>query len=77
MRILKSIQLEQPEDPVRSKFAMVAPVIDATLFSLNRVRISRLGGSEQITLNDLTREVREGSGDSGICFEYAVHGLPT
>lgn len=73
MKVLKTIQTEVISDPVRSKFAMVAPVIEATLNSLNTQRIARLGGLETITLSDLAREFREGSGDAGICFEYAVH----
>ena len=52
---------------------MVVPVLRATLFSLNRTRIERLGGTGLISLWDLSREVREGSGDPGICFEYSVH----
>jgi hypothetical protein len=52
---------------------MVVPVIEATLFALNADRVARLGGLAQWTLADLAREYREGSGDAGICFEYAVH----
>ena len=73
MRFLLSEQLNEISDPVRSKFAMVVPVIEATLFALNSERIARLGGLAQWTLADLAREYREGSGDAGICFEYAVH----
>lgn len=73
MRFLLSKQINEISDPVRSKFAMVVPVIEATLFALNSERIARLGGLAQWTLADLAREYREGSGDAGICFEYAVH----
>lgn len=73
MRFLLSEQVSEISDPVRSKFAMVVPVIEATLFALNSERIARLGGLAQWTLADLAREYREGSGDAGICFEYAVH----
>ncbi len=52
---------------------MIVPIFKATLCSLSRDRIDRLGGMESITLWDLSREFREGSGDVGICFEYAVH----
>jgi len=52
---------------------MVAPVLKATLHSLSRDRLNRLGGIERVTLRDLARECREGNGDAGICFEYAVH----
>jgi hypothetical protein len=73
MRFLLSRQLNEIGDPVRSKFAMAVPVIEATLFALNAERIARLGGLSHWTLADLAREYREGSGDAGICFEYAVH----
>jgi len=73
MRILKSVQAEELADPVRSKLAMVVPVLEASLHSLATERVDRLGGVATITLADLAREIREGSGDAGICFEYAVH----
>jgi hypothetical protein len=73
MKILRSIQISNVADPVRSKFAMVSPVIDATLHSLAHDRIERLGGIDKVTLHDVAREFRDGSGDAGICFEYAVH----
>jgi hypothetical protein len=73
MRLLVSSQESEIADPVRSKFAMIVPVIEATLFALNKDRIVRLGGLRDWTLSDLAREYREGSGDAGICFEYAVH----
>lgn len=52
---------------------MVRPILRATLYALKRERIERLGGYAAITLADLAREYREGAGDCGICFEYAVH----
>jgi hypothetical protein len=73
MRVLQSIQIGRIDDPVRSKFAMVAPVIEATLYSLRRDRVERLGGYDKVTVEDLAIEMAEGDGDAGICFEYAVH----
>lgn len=73
MRILNSVQVAAISDPVRSKLAMVLPVLEASLHSLKQERIERLGGLSKITLWDLAREFREGAGDAGICFEYAVH----
>jgi hypothetical protein len=66
-------QVGKIADSTRARFAMVRPILTATLYSLKRSRVERFGGIEQITLEDLAREFREGSGDSGICFEYAVH----
>jgi hypothetical protein len=73
MKVLSAIQIAAVSDPVRAKFAMIVPVLDATLLSLNRDRVVRLGGYDTVTLADLAREYREGDGDAGICFEYAVH----
>src|SRR4051812_1244542 len=73
MRVLESIQLDRIDDAVRSKFSMVVPVLEATLRSLNLERIERFMGVHTITLADLAREYREGDGDAGICYEYAVH----
>lgn len=73
MQVIGGRQLSDVEDPVRAKLAMVVPVLKATLHSLARDRIQRLGGLDRVTLCDLAREFREGHGDAGICFEYAVH----
>jgi hypothetical protein len=73
MKIIPGNQTAEVEDLVRAKLAIVVPVLKATLHSLARDRIERLGGITSITLHDLAREVREGHGDAGICFEYAVH----
>ena len=73
MRLQIETQLESINDAARARIAMVLPVLKGLLFSLNNQRIERLGGHKTVTLADLAREYREGSGDCGICFEYAVH----
>ena len=60
-------------DAARSRIALALPVLKGMLFALQKDRVARLGGYDRITLADLGREYREGSGDCGICFEYAVH----
>jgi hypothetical protein len=60
-------------DSARARISLVLPVIKGVLFALQRDRVERFGGYENIRLSDLGREYREGSGDCGICFEYAVH----
>ena len=70
---MRSFQSAEVSDPVMAKYAMVAPVLEATLFSLQEARVERLGGYDAITLQDLARESREGFGDAGICFEWTVH----
>jgi len=73
MKVLKALQREDLSDAVQAKFALVIPVLQATLGSLARDRAQRFGGYEHVTLADLARETREGTGDAGICFELAVH----
>ncbi len=73
MKLLVQTQTGSVSDSTRAKIAMVRPILTATLHALKRARLERLGGLDKVTLEDLAREYREGSGDSGICFEYAVH----
>ena len=73
MKLQKELQLAPITDVARARIALSLPVLKGILFALSRDRVARLGGFEKITLADLAREYREGSGDCGICFEYAVH----
>ncbi len=73
MKVIGGEQIDKVQDAVRAKMAMSVPILKALLHSLARDRINRLGGLDKISLHDLAREFREGYGDAGICFEYAVH----
>jgi hypothetical protein len=73
MKLAVQKQVGGVTDTTRAKFAMVRPILTATLHSLAGDRIAKLGGRDKVTLEDLAREFIEGSGDCGICFEYAVH----
>lgn len=73
MKVLKAVQAQGLSDAVQAKFAMAVPVLEATLGSLAKDRANRFGGYAKVTLADLARETREGTGDAGICFELAVH----
>ena len=73
MKLQVERQTDEINDVARGRIAMVLPVFKGLLFALKKDRIERFGGHEKITLSDLAREYREGSGDCGICFEYAVH----
>lgn len=73
MKLAVEIQTGPIEDETRARIAMVRPIVRATLFALSIERVERFGGFPEITLHDLAREWREGDGDCGICFEYAIH----
>jgi hypothetical protein len=73
MKVAVETQVGDITDAARARIAMVRPILVATVHALKRDRVERFGGYDKITLADLAREYREGSGDCGICFEYAVH----
>lgn len=73
MKLQSALQGERVSDAARARIALTLPVLKGILFALAGERVLRLGGHPKITLADLGREYREGSGDCGICFEYAVH----
>jgi hypothetical protein len=73
VKLALEIQTGPIEDETRARIAMVRPILRATLYALSLERVERLGGYAAVTLHDLAREWREGDGDCGICFEYAIH----
>lgn len=73
MKLAIEVQVAEITDETRARISMVRPVLRATLFALKQEIVDRLGGYGKITLADLARVYREGSGDCGICFEYAIH----
>lgn len=73
MKLQKEVQKVHVADAARARIALALPVLKGVLFALQHDRVERLGGYNKITLADRGREYREGSGDCGICFEYAVH----
>jgi hypothetical protein len=73
MKLAVEVQLSEITDDTRAPISMVRPVLRATLFALQQEIVDRLGGYGKITLADMARVYREGSGDCGICFEYAIH----
>lgn len=54
-------------------YAMVAPILFGLLIGLKKEVIESCRGIDKILLRELARNYREGDGDCGICFEYAVH----
>jgi len=71
------IRVEQQRNPVADEVsaltAVVRPILEATLQSLNRSIVGQLGGHDNISLEMLARVYKPGDGDCGICFEWAVH----
>ena len=71
--IVKYRQNNPVNSEVEALFAVSIPILRGLLYSLNRQIVSEVGGYDKISLLMLSRLYREGDGDCGICFEYAVH----
>jgi hypothetical protein len=67
------IQSDEVGESVRARYTMTASILRAMLYASQREMVAALGGQEKITLEQLARIYQEGTGDFGICFEYALH----
>lgn len=72
-RLTLEIQESEVGEAVRARYTMVASILRAMLYSTYTPMVHALGGVETITLEQLARVYQEGTGDYGICFEYALH----
>jgi hypothetical protein len=68
-----AIQSDDIAEAVRARYTMVASILRAMLYSSHDETVQALGGPGKITLAQLARIYQEGSGEYGICFEYALH----
>jgi len=72
-KLALEIQSAEVGEAVRARYTMVASILRAMLYSSYGPMVEALGGPGTITLEQLARTYQEGSGDYGICFEYALH----
>lgn len=70
-------QLNPVADEVSAITAVVRPILLGVLYALKQDVVQEVGGYENIKLKLLPRLHRRGDGDTGICFEYAVHDAIT
>lgn len=72
-----NIQVEQQQghvaDEVSALIAVIRPILQGLLFAIKNDVVNETGGIHNLKLFMLPRVYRPGSGDCGICFEYAVH----
>jgi hypothetical protein len=73
MEIRTETQLHPVADEVSAITAVVRPILVGTLYGLKREVAEQLGGYANVKLSLLGRIRRQGDGDCGICYEYAVH----
>lgn len=72
-KLTLEIQNAEVGEAVRARYTMVASILRAMLYATNTAMVEALGGPGRITLGQLSRIYQEGTGDYGICFEYALH----
>ena len=73
MKIREQLQINPVADEESAITAVVRPILLGILFSLKGDVVAEVGGYEHVKLKMLPRLRRPGDGDTGICFEYAVH----
>ncbi len=73
VRILEESQQSPVADLFSAHIAIIRPILSGLLYSLKKDVATEVGGYENVKLKMLPRLRREGDGDVGICFEYAVH----
>ena len=73
MEIRNEEQLNPVADEVSAITAVVRPILTGILYSLKADILGEAGGTHEVKLKMLPRLRRPGDGDTGICFEYAVH----
>ena len=72
-KLVLEIQNAEVGEAVRARYTMVSSILRAMLYSSYGEMVDALGGPGKITLEQLARMYQEGTGDYGICFEYALH----
>ncbi|APW61819.1 hypothetical protein [Paludisphaera borealis] len=73
MEIREEIQRNRIADEVAALTAVVRPILEGTLYALRKEVVEEAGGYSEVKLMMLPRLYRQGDGDCGICFEWAVH----
>lgn len=73
MEIRSERQRSPVGDEVSALVAVVRPILAGLVWGLKEEVVAEVGGRENVRLFMLNRLRRQGDGDCGICFEYAVH----
>jgi hypothetical protein len=73
VEIRSEVQQAAVADEVSALIAVARPILQGVLYSLKKEALDDAGGLNGIKLRALGRARRAGDGDTGICFEYAVH----
>lgn len=73
MKLLIESQQNPVGSEVLARIAIVRPILTALLAGIKQEVINELGGMQNMKLFMLPRAYRDGCGDVGFCFEWAIH----
>ncbi|MAT92336.1 MAG: hypothetical protein CME59_07025 [Halioglobus sp.] len=73
MKLLIQTQQNPVGSEVLARIAIVRPILIALLTGIKQEVLGELGGLDAMKLFMLPRAYRDGCGDVGFCFEWAVH----
>jgi hypothetical protein len=73
MKLLIETQQNPVGSEVLARIAIVRPILMALLTGIKQEVLNELGGMDNMKLFMLPRAYRDGCGDVGFCFEWAVH----
>ena len=73
MKLLIETQQNHVGSEVLARIAIIRPILMALVTGIKQEVLTELGGMENMKLFMLPRAYRDGCGDVGFCFEWAVH----
>jgi hypothetical protein len=73
MKLLIQTQANPVGSEVLARISIVRPILTALLVGIKQEVLNELGGVEKLRLFMLPRAYRDGAGDVGFCFEWAIH----
>lgn len=73
IKVDKFIQNNEVNSEYEALFSVIIPILKGLFYSLNRKMVNEVGGYDKISLELFSRLYKQGDGDCGICYEYAVH----
>ena len=73
MKLLIETQANPIDSEVLARISIVRPILTALLVGIKQEVLTELGGIENVKTFMFTRAYRDGCGDVGFCFEWAIH----
>lgn len=73
MKLITETQVSPIESEVLARISIIRPILTSLLLGIKKDVLQELGGIENVKLKMLPRAYRQGNGDIGFCFEWAIH----